>query len=406
MKQYCTYFKLECKRIFRLLPGMVLITLLLFLAGGIFFMKYTAGDSAQDDQQLKTINIGLVYSEEDKKFLGVGFYMLEHTDELGYICNFKEVSRQEGQQLLTKEELDVLILFPDDYVRNMYNGIEEPVTLRFGSAQSGISSLMFRQLSDTVTNYMIESRAGIYTLQDMYRLWKLPFSKDSDRIIGEYILRILERDGILEHQSVNATDGLDSVMYYICVGIVLLLLFWGLSCGCVLGNNQKILPRLLKRRNLSVSAQYFAKYAALMLFFISTYSITTILILLFGQIAGIPEIPVFSCIKIFPVLFLLCSMVLCIYELSRDGMSGMVFFFFATLILSFISGFFYPLSYFPLWTQQIGKWLPTRIMLDYVTGCFKTNIPFVTFLKMILYTLFFMIITIVFTENYYKIITF
>ena len=74
-------------------------------------------------------------------FLGLGFYMLEHADDIGYICKFKEVSLDEGQRLLDNKQLDVLAIFPKDYVRSVYYGIDKPYLYQVRHSPVRISSL-------------------------------------------------------------------------------------------------------------------------------------------------------------------------------------------------------------------------------------------------------------------------
>ena len=67
-------------------------------------------------------------------------------------------------------------------MRSVYYGIDKPISIRFGTAQSGISSLLFKQLSETVSDYMMDSKAGVYAMQDMYDSWDLDYSFDADEL--------------------------------------------------------------------------------------------------------------------------------------------------------------------------------------------------------------------------------
>jgi len=403
MERFSVYLKLECKRILRLFPGILIVTFLVLAVCGVFLLK-DVKNGMNTKKELKTMNIGIVYSEEDEQFLGLGFYMLEHADGIGYVCKFREVTLEDGERLLEDEEIDVLAIFPDDYVKSVYYGIETPISLRFGTAQSGISSLMFSQLAKTISSYMMESKAGVYTMQDMYSSWGLRYFHDADRLAEKYVLRILARDGMLDHQSVDATEGMSITMYYICVGVVLVLLFWGLNCGSVLGKNKKMLGVLLERQKLSKLSQYFAKYLSVLLLFFLNYVVIASVAIVVTWKMQIDVVTVFTYVKMLPVLLLLCALVLCVYEISNDGIGGMLFFFFATVIMGFLSGFFYPLSYFPVWMQGLAKWLPTRIMFDYIAGCINDNFSLDMFLKLAIYTVIFVVITNVFSNESSRIV--
>lgn len=397
MKRFLIYLKLECKRVLRLFPGILIITFLVLSVCGLIFAKDLKGND--NFLKNKSYDIGIVYSQEDKQFLGIGFYMLEHSDEVGYICNFWEVSESEGQRMLDNDEIDVLAIFPDDYVRSLYYGIEKPITLRFGTSQSGIVSLMFSRLADTVADYMMDSKAGVYTFQNMYESWNLYYIDDANQLTEEYIIDIIGRTGVLATKSVNATDDLSAAMYYVCVGIVLLMIFWGLSCGSVLGTNKKMLPILLARQQLSQISQYFAKYLSVLILFFLNYTVIAVLSFVVMNKLKIDAVPYSFYFNLLPLLLLVCAMVLCVYEISKDGIAGMMFFFFASLILGFVSGFFYPMSYFPLWMQNLAEYLPTRIMLEYVLACMKENLTMDVCVKNALCTIFFVVATNVFLGN-------
>ena len=406
MQKFSVYLKLECKRILKLFPGMIIVTMLVLSVCAIFLLQDTKSSSSfkNSSSGIKTINIGIVYSDEDKQFLGLGFYMLEHADDIGYICKFKEVSLDEGQRLLDNKQLDVLAIFPKDYVRSVYYGIDKPISIRFGTAQSGISSLLFKQLSETVSDYMMDSKAGVYAMQDMYDSWDLDYSFDADELSEKYVMRILDRTAMIKKDTIDATDGLSSTMYYVCVGIVLVLLFWGLNCGSVLGKNQKMLSALLQRQQLSGIKQYFARYLSLLFLFTLNYIAIATASYIATSKMQIDFISAGSYIKLIPLLFLLCAVVLCVYEISNDGIGGMIFFFFSSLIMGFVSGFFYPLSYFPTWMQSVAEFLPTRIMFEYTTACIKNNLSYGVFVKLILYTVLFIVITLVFSMEEFRFI--
>ncbi len=397
MKKLWIYFKLECKRVMKLFPGIFVITLLVLTIAGLILAneyknKQTSTVETTNASNLKNMKIGVVSNEGDLAFLEIALCLVEETDNIGDICSFIQVSKDEGQKMLDRKELDVLAIFPDNYVENIYYGTEDPIVVRFGSAQSGISSLMFRQLADTLTNYMMETKAAVYTLLDKYEEWGFDLGSDADDLTAEFLKEILIRDKVLNKEIVNSTEGLTSVLYYVCVAIVLITLLWGLSCGSVLGRNSKIMPMLLERQGLSRGKQYITRFGSLFLFFLLNYLVIAIIAIIVTQIMGFNLIPISAYFKIIPILFLACSMTLCIYELTNDGIGGMMFFFFATVILGFLSGFFYPASYFPMWMQNIAGFLPTKIMFDYVANCItETNIGYPLF-WIVIYTIIFALI--------------
>ena len=91
-----------------------------------------------------------------------------------------------------------------------------------------------------------------------------------------------------------------------------------------------------------------------------------------------------------PAILLVCSFILIVYELFGDGVGGMLFIFFSTVIMGFISGFFYPSSYFPEWVQYLGRFLPTGVLFDYVSACISGQNIFAPLINILLYTFAFL----------------
>lgn len=353
----------------------------------------------QENDEVKTMNIGIVSDEGNAEFLKFGLSLLENTDDIRYVCHFDYVSEKDGDYMLSQGKLDALAIFPKDYVKSVYQGVDKPITLRFGTGQSGMTTLLFRQLFDTISDYMIESKAGVYTMMDFYKNHQLNYYADSDQLAKRYMMRILARKSLIAEENANATGDVNHFTYYTCVTIILVLLFWGLSSGSILGKDHMLLSRLLVRQNMSKLKQYLARFLALFVFLLLNASVLCIIGSLVNITLKMAFAPVSFLMHLVPVLMLLCAIILCVYELSQDGIGGMLFFFFASVILGFLSGFFYPLSYFPVWMQSVAKWLPTRVMFEYISASMMENVTFLVFAKVIVYTIFFVGITLFFNTN-------
>lgn len=92
------------------------------------------------------------------------------------------------------------------------------------------------------------------------------------------------------------------------------------------------------------------------------------------------------------MLLLVSSFVICIYEAFNDGINGMLFIFLSVVIMAFLAGFFYPASYFPMWVQRAGKWLPTGIILEYITHCIMGDKIINCLIKVVIYSGIFAVI--------------
>ncbi len=369
MKAFFYYYYLEWKRVRRLIPGILLISLLVCAVAGLLFLNRANADTAETP-----MTVGIVSDEGNLPFLSMGFRLAAQTEELKNLLAFEDVEEDEGQQMLEAGELGALVIFQDDYVRNVYYGTEEPIIIRFGASQSGISSVLVRELTDVVAQYLLESRSAVYAMQDLYTLYGQDYSESADALSETLLIRIVGRTNFIETETVDGTDGLSTTAYYLCVAVVLILLFWGMICGSVIGRDGSVMRMMLRRTLLPLAAQYVAKLLALFTMFLSCYLVLGGIASFAGQASGLFGIDARFLIAGIPALLPVCALAILVFEVSGDGIGGMLFFFFASVIMAFLSGFFYPISYFPDWMQRTAGILPTRILLIYFEECLSGTI--------------------------------
>lgn len=386
-----TYFTLECKRFGKVLPKCLLVNLLAVCLLALLVLAQQSGLFGSPSV-VTSLQIGVAYdqgSELDREFIGFGLQFLTNSPSLKGKCTFLEVSEAEGLQQLEAKKLDAVLLVPEHYIQSLYDGTEEPVTLRFGTAQSGISSLLFRQLADALSEYMMQSKAGIYTMQDLYANWGEDYVQEADALTGAYLWKIANREGLLKTENISLMSHDNPLLSYLVIGFVLLFCLCGLNLGSVLGKEERMLQELLARRGLSKSKQYLAKLGSVCLLFAIPYTILYGTVGILAHANGISADYGLLYAKLLPILVLLSALCLCIYEAFSDGISGMLCFFFGFLLLAFLSGFFYPLSYFPEWMQTVAAWLPTKVMADYLTAGICGDSLLLPFAKTILLTALF-----------------
>ncbi len=389
-----TYFSLECKRFGKVLPKCLLVNLIAVCLLALLALAQQSGLFGSQSM-VTSLQIGVAYdqdSQQDREFIGFGLQFLTNSPSLKGKCTFTEVSEEKGLQQLEAEELDAVLLVPEHYIQSLYDGTEEPVTLRFGTSQSGISSLLFRQLADALSEYMLQSKAGIYTMQDLYATWGEDYIQEADALTGAYLWKIANREGLLKEETLSLLNHDNPLLSYLVIGFVLLLCLCGLNLGSVLGKENRMMQDLLARQGLSKAKQSFAKLGSICLLFAIPYTILYGAVGILAHTNGISADYGILYVKLLPILLLLSALCLCIFEAFSDGISGMLCFFFVFLLLAFLSGFFYPLSYFPTWMQKVATWLPTKVMADYLTAGICSDSLLLPFVKTLLLTILFVVL--------------
>lgn len=393
MKQIQTYFQLECKKFFQALPGIVGGILLIgaLLTGLIFVCRMHMAEK-HDSQR---IDIGVV-AQENEPYLDWMISLIENMDSLEFTCRFSKISETEAEDRLRSGELDAIFVIPENYVESLIKGSQNPLKIRFGNGDSTISGFLIRQIGDAASELMISTQAGIYSMKAFYWEHHLPNAgQDELELNLKYLDIIAKRAQMLTVEEVSQDMDLSGEAYYFIAGIVLFLLFWGLTCPGILHPENRALQEKLVANGIGAAAQTVVRYLAFALSFCVIYLFAAIcfsagMVLAGGTIPG--TVPfrfiewVWCFIKIIPVLLPACALILLSYEIVTDKAAGVLFLFFLILILGYLSGCFYPLSFLPRGIQSIAPFLPLRIMFEYVSGCVTGTWSPPAFAGMILYT--------------------
>lgn len=375
--RFWLYLRLEHKKYRSALPRILggFFVILLLLTGCILlYQQY-----ASQQQQKEVIHIGIV-ADPEEPYLDWMIKTVENMEGLKRSCQFTSLSAAEGKRGLESGAYTALFLIPHDYIHSLIVGKEAILRIQFGQGQSTIESYLIRDLADAASQIMLDTQAGIYAMDDYYQEKHIPHrSKDERSLNLRYLQKILNRKQIFTLEEVSGNTVTDPTHYF-AVGILWSLIALGFTCPEVLRPEPRSLQDKLYLSGLWDWKRMLAKECALMLTFGSVYLILTCLLVI-----GTPWIPFLpdalhitasaTCSKAFyagmkllallPVLWVICGWILWIYEITKDNISSILLLFVSSVLFSFLSGYFYPLSYLPSVIQHLAPILPTGVMLNY-----------------------------------------
>lgn len=390
MKLFKTYLKLEYKKALQSFPTILLGTVALFCVTVLLLFSW---QKQKKDNVTSPAVIG-VATEKDEPYMDFFMGLLKNMDNLKNNYTFTLIEKEQISTLLEKKKIDIAFLIPKNYISSLIDGTDEPIVLRFSGSDPSITTLMMRQLSEAVSSIMLETEAGIYTMNDYYAIHRLPNqSKDERNLNIKYINRLLTRHSIFSIETLEAEQGLSYTEYYFTVGLLLLLLSWGLLSPSCFRPEKKLLQLKLAQSGLSIPLQFLAKQLAccgslcllfLMLSLILSLIAPLLPITILQQTTFVEWIGVFL-----PVLLVIPSIAALfhvIYELIPDLVAGVLFLFIGILLMGYLSGYFYPFSMLPNSIQSISNFLPTRILFQYTSGCLTKSFSLVAFGKLLLTT--------------------
>ncbi len=357
----------------RILGGFFLI--LLILTGCIMLYQIYASQQHQKD----IIHIGIV-AEPDEPYLDWMMKTIENMEGLKDSCQFTSISATDGKKGLQSGEYTALFIIPHNYIHSLIVGEEAILRIQFGQGQSTIASYLVRELASAASQIMLDTQAGIYAMDDYYLEKQFPHrSKDERSLNIRYLQKILQRKQIFTLEEVSGNTVTDKTHYF-AVGILWTLIALGFTCPEVLRSETHVLRDQLYLSGFRDWKRILAKELALLLTFGSVYLILVLLLAIstpwISFLSSALHIPASSgfpvilyagakLLALSPVLCVICGWILWIYEVSRDNLSSILLLFVSCIFFSFLSGYFYPLSYLPSGIQHMAAVLPTRVMLTY-----------------------------------------
>lgn len=365
MKQLIQYIYLETKRMFLSFPLIVLGSLLLLtILSGIFAFCQINSNSAK---QRNTIKIGIV-AAKDEPYVDWMITTVSNLKNTKYTCTFEHIDEQAANQKLQTGEIAIAFYIPKNYIASIVSGENKQLTIRMGSGQSTIINFIFKQLSEAASSFILNSEAGIYSMQEYYTLHHLPrLSEDEHELNLQYIKDIIALDKGIQIETINTANSYPLSSQYAIAGFVLFLLLCGLTSSKMLTSQSRTFHHQLALAGISQSKQILARGFSFLLIHLTNYLIFFLLIYIGMTIwhFALPDTMLSTpngiwefAARCFPLLLFSTAVIQLVYEITEDALGGILLLFFTVLILGLCSGCFYPLDYLPDSIQKLAPKLP------------------------------------------------
>lgn len=347
MKQALLYFQMEMKRMLRSFPGIILGSFLLIaLVAGAFWL---CQQSSQTPAQKKVISVGIV-AKKGEPFINWMIDAVEQMENTKYSCRFLRLTEKEAKKQMEEGKINVIFLIPENYITSIIRGENKHIVIRFSQGQTTIVSFLLRELCTAASSFILNSEAGIYTMQDYYKEHRLPRATEDELALNlSYIKEIaLLSDGV-HLEEVEIPHSYSQASIFLLSGIVLFFFLWGIAYGNLLTSQNHAFLEKLRLFSVGYPLQVFLRNLAF--FLINTLGFALLLCIAFflcywkglslpGTLLSQPGSLWLFSLSLLPVLWLACSFIQWIYEMTEDGLGGAVFLFFSVLLLALLSGCF------------------------------------------------------------------
>lgn len=382
MRLRMQYLYVELKKTIGMFPRMLLqAILLMILIGAIAF----CGVKAMEKEPLAVgAGIGVVV-REDNTITRMTLRYVENMESVSQICDFVQVSEEEGFRLLERREIAALVILPEQLVEGIMNGQNPAVDVIFPK-NAQLEAMLFRELTESGAGLLRVAQAQIYGAADTAVEYGL-----TDRLsvmeaeIDSYNLAFaLDRLAMYDEETVSATGQMSVLQYYAASGIVLFVLLSGMAVYPVMQQEPPSFQKQLKRQGTGTMWQLFCKWMCGFVCMALFCGIALIILELAGIIRPdigmiIQSVPVSRrnhySVVVYIGIFLLVlitvtTLIRMIYSLSGSRTGGILLILLVTVIMIYLSGGFIPSVFLPRIMQSLGDMLPTSYMIHAVGGLF------------------------------------
>lgn len=354
--------------------------------------------SRENGENKMRFEIGLV-GDLSETYLDIGIIAIKNLDSSQYYVEFTEMNEEEAKEKLLAAEIYGYVLIPDGFVESVVYGENKPLTYVAANNPASFGPVLTNEIVQIVSKLIIQAQNGIYGLSeiaDTYHITGTEYDEAVEELNIEYISAVLSREGFYEQTYVGLGDGLSFQDYYTCAFAILLFLLWGIACSALLIKHDLALPRILKSNEYRMSAMVLGDYIP----FLTMMCLNTFLLLMLGSTyLDIDGMELFW--GILPVIVLVTAMQFFLYELSSNIISGVLMQLFVAVLLSYASGFFYPIYSLPEIVQNCSKVLPTGIAFDYFSEVLRGRTGWEIQPKVWMYSALFIVLSMVIRQ--YKI---
>ena len=371
MNGFRDYLLIQYKRIFKLLPGIILMIALvaILLSAALFALL---NSDAYKSEQMR-YKLGLVGST-DNEMIDLGVHLLETEDDMQFVLELVQYEDEaEAKAALRSADISAYIVITDEFadaVDAMTN--DAKLTYYATSGQKGISNVMMDEIALVATNIIVPSEKGICTLRDI--MTQEGYDKTDTymavyEIFMAYVNTMMLRGEISTVTELGISAGLTTPQYYF---VSLLLFFLLLVTMCFvsyfIGINHAQ-HKFFSSKGITPLQQVLGEYIT----FLTVNIIVALLVAGFAKLTGLGDfigvdIDSGFVIGIVAIEALFTGLAFLLYEILEGIINKVLVTFLLYIAGAYASGYFYPRNILPEMMQQLGKWLPTGLAFDFLGG--------------------------------------
>lgn len=374
MSGFKTYLYIQFKRALKLLPVLIIVTLVSCACMSILAALFLGSDEMRANHQKYRI---AVVGDTSDSYLGFGISALSVLDDSRFMLEFPAMTESEARQALMKGEITAYAKVPEGLVESIvYGQNDKLVTFVGATAQKGITGILVEKLTEAASTLVVRSQSAIYGMQRI--LWNNGMGDQWQDATMSLNLRlidmVLNRTELCDLEILGRANGVSAEGYYFCSMLIFFLLLSGIYYSPLFGRRNREFMRLMASKGVGPFPQVAGEYLAFL--FLGLCCLLGVFAVLFPVFqSGVPGLTewkgmgagglIVFYIRLIPVAAAFAAMQFCLYESVSGMVNSILMQFIICVGMAYLAGCFYPLEMFPDFLKHIGEMLPAGLALQY-----------------------------------------
>lgn len=241
---FITYFLLELKRSIRVfLKSFLLLCVAFALIGGCVFVL---SHFLLEGQAFKVVDIGVVIPE-DENDTKIAFRFGAATESVRSVSKFHYMDLDDAMEGLKSNELQGIIVIPQDFYANINNGINTPAEVYFSNDPSP-NTRIFKELVVCMVSLLRISESGIYSMLNTADEFHSYVSQGEigNTMAIEYAKILLKRDEAFDKYVLSPFGEYEVYQYYLATLFIIFMCMIGVNFSFMYKKQTKAIEEKLK----------------------------------------------------------------------------------------------------------------------------------------------------------------
>ena len=366
-------FKKTGKIFARLMISMTAMTVL--LAAVMFGVQYSMYHSRVSDPA----DIYIVMPDNDQGIVKEYTETAASMESVRDVCRFHYSDRETGIGALKEGKCQAVIIFPNDFYKDINDGKNTPVTVMM-TDNSALNTGLFRELIRDGVSYIETAEAGIYAAEETAGLtgFKTDTVKLDNVLTDIYMSELFNRTEMVSTATLSAFGDISRFQYYAASVLSAVMMISGISFSFLYKREDRIVCEKLSVYGINRVKSGLCRTIVMAVTMLAVSCVMYGVICAGALCLGIRDIcfSVTACLEMFPVLFCMAGVFHLIYSAGgntygkNSNVAPLMLIIF--MIMFIVCGSIVPPVFLPQNVHCIGNYMPLsfwrRYYADVITG--------------------------------------